>query len=89
MAQRRTLVFRYSIMKKRRDAFWLAVNSAAAFGFTLALLGLLTSDKMGLPQAITATIGPQVIKIVWPLLAMELLLCTIGVVLFFRARKRC
>jgi len=74
-------------MKKRRQALFLAINSAAAFVFTLAAMGVLSKVADVLPSKVAQSIGPQVIRLIWPLLVLELMACAIGVFLFRRNRK--
>ena len=74
-------------MKKRRQALFLTINSAAALVFTLAAMGVLMKASNVLPPKVVQSIGPQMIRVVWPLLALELVACGIGVFLFCRNRK--
>ena len=74
-------------MKKRRQALFLAINSAAAFTFTLAAMGVLSKAATVLPPQVAQSIGPQVIRLIWPLLVLELMACVVGVFLFRRTRR--
>jgi len=74
-------------MKRRRQALLLAINSAAAFVFTFAGMGPLSKVVNSLPPKIAQTIWLKVIHIIWPILAIELLLCATGVILFLHLHK--
>lgn len=68
------------VNRKSRKGLLLAVESAAALICTILAFRVLAMPLKGLP--------PQLIKMVWPLLALELGMCALGIFLFFRHRNR-
>ena len=73
--------------RKCRAALFLAINSGVALVFTVATMFWLTQMPLGLPAKVVEKIGPQIFRIIWPLLAIELILCAFGVFRFRRARR--
>jgi hypothetical protein len=63
---------------------FLAINSAFAFAITIAVIVLLSRASNG----VVKTIWPQVVKLIWPLFALEFFLLAIGVFLFLHGRRR-
>ena len=78
----------FGMDQKRRAPLFLAINSGVALVFTLATMFWLTQMPLGLPAKVVEKIGPQILRLIWPLLAIELALCAFGVFLFRRSRKQ-
>ena len=66
--------------RKRREYLFLAFKSGGAFFLTLFALNILATLFNGLPAL--------ALGVVWPLLALELLVCLVAIVLFVAAGKR-
>lgn len=70
--------------KTQRQALFLAINSGVALVITLTALNALSEI---FPPTILQVSLPQLLRIVWPLLALEFALCLLGIFGCIRSSK--
>lgn len=68
--------------KSQRQALFLAIHSGTALLITLAAINVLSRI---FPQKIFQASLLQLLRIIWPLLAIEFGLCLLGIVRFIRS----